>query len=235
LPFCNTLQLTTSNTYSICFFLHNSKLQPQKVTGITKTANNHPSILESVGDASDRFQVSTMDNCRDTKFDNVVFCAPPSGFDDYAGAVRDAVTNSWSGLDNGGTFVFTSSGGMYVLYRCFCFIIYFAMAHLSMTHISVPPSITKSQSQTPKTWSRRIDGTRTHQRRNSYGRSRTKSSHCQTGPCRRSSYPKWRMCPSIGRFVYLGTRSPWVLVKGPRKSKRCGRSRGWTHQSTSLR
>jgi hypothetical protein len=53
-----------------------------------------------------------MDDSKGQKFDNVVFCAPPSGFEDYGGAVEDAVANVWSGLENGGTFVFTSSGGM---------------------------------------------------------------------------------------------------------------------------
>lgn len=84
-----------------------------KVTGITKTTNNHQSILDAVG-KSDRFHVSTMEDCQGKKFDNVVFCAPPSGFEDYAGAVADAATNVWTGLDSGGTFVFTSSGGVYV-------------------------------------------------------------------------------------------------------------------------
>jgi hypothetical protein len=40
-----------------------------------------------------------------------VFCAPPSGFDDYPEAVRDAVTNIWD-KSSDGVFVFTSSGGM---------------------------------------------------------------------------------------------------------------------------
>lgn len=81
------------------------------VTGITKTTNNHPSIQEAIG-SEDRFSVATMDDCKGKTFDNVVFCAPPSGFDDYGGAVEDAVTNVWSGLEKGGNFVFTSSGGM---------------------------------------------------------------------------------------------------------------------------
>ena len=85
------------------------------VTGITKTTNNHQNILDAVSDNEDRFEVTTMDDCNGKTFDNVVFCAPPSGFDNYPGAVKDAVTNVWSGLDRGGTFVFTSSGGMYVL------------------------------------------------------------------------------------------------------------------------
>jgi hypothetical protein len=89
----------------LCFF------DSRKVTGITKTTNNHGSIREAIGN-NDRFQLVTMDACQGQQFDNVVFCAPPSGFDDYGGAVEDAVSNVWSGLENGGTFVFTSSGGM---------------------------------------------------------------------------------------------------------------------------
>ena len=70
--------------------------------------------MNAVGDDEGRFQVSTLDACKaETKtFDNVIFCAPPSGFEDYAGAVENAVANIWSGLEKGGTFVFTSSGGM---------------------------------------------------------------------------------------------------------------------------
>ncbi|CAB9513656.1 expressed unknown protein [Seminavis robusta] len=83
------------------------------VTGITKTTNNHASILEAVGEEDTRFQVTTMEESQGKTFDNVVFCAPPSGFDDYGAAVEHAVTNVWSGLDHGGTFVFTSSGGIH--------------------------------------------------------------------------------------------------------------------------
>jgi hypothetical protein len=80
------------------------------VTGVTKSSTRHESILEQVGD-SDRFSVKTLDEIQGQKFRDVVFCAPPSGFDDYAAAVEDAVTNVWDGtLD--GAFVFTSSGGM---------------------------------------------------------------------------------------------------------------------------
>lgn len=46
-------------------------------------------------------------------FKDVVFCAPPSGFDDYPQAVKDAATQLWSGPSSGGSFVFTSSGGVY--------------------------------------------------------------------------------------------------------------------------
>jgi hypothetical protein len=66
-----------------------------------------------VGD-SDRFSVKTGDDCKGQKYANVIFCAPPSGFDDYPAAVEDAASNLWEGPSGGGVFVFTSSGGMYV-------------------------------------------------------------------------------------------------------------------------
>lgn len=45
-------------------------------------------------------------------FKDVVFCAPPSGFDDYPAAVKEAAAQLWSGSASG-SFVFTSSGGVY--------------------------------------------------------------------------------------------------------------------------
>jgi hypothetical protein len=87
------------------------------VTGITKTTNNHESIRDQVGAAySDRLHLVTSDEAgnRGEKFRDVVFCAPPSGFEDYAAAVADAVENIWAGPEAGGVFVFTSSGGVYV-------------------------------------------------------------------------------------------------------------------------
>jgi hypothetical protein len=69
--------------------------------------------LEEVGE-SDRFVLKTGEEVEGAKFQNVVFCAPPSGFDDYPAAVEDAITNLWAGPSEGGAFVFTSSGGMYV-------------------------------------------------------------------------------------------------------------------------
>ena len=85
------------------------------VTAITKTTNNHESILEKVGGASEsghNFNLVTADEIpKEKKFTNVIFCAPPSGFEDYPGAVGDAVDNLWAGPENG-MFVFTSSGGM---------------------------------------------------------------------------------------------------------------------------
>lgn len=82
------------------------------MTGITKTKNRHESILAEVG-SDDRFQVKTGDECQGVKFNNVVFCAPPSGFEDYPGAVEECITKTWVGPSEGGVFVFTSSGGIY--------------------------------------------------------------------------------------------------------------------------
>ncbi len=49
---------------------------------------------------------------KENQFQNVVFCAPPSGFEDYPGAVKEAMENLWAGPSSGGRFIFTSSGGM---------------------------------------------------------------------------------------------------------------------------
>ena len=90
------------------------RIQHPLVTAITKTKNNHESIISKVGSSNDNsyFELVTMEDIpKDHKFQHVVFCAPPSGFEDYAGAVKDVVANLWSGPENG-HFVFTSSGGM---------------------------------------------------------------------------------------------------------------------------
>jgi len=81
------------------------------VTAITKTSNNHASILNAVGEHQN-FNIVTLDNIpKEEKYANVIFCAPPSGFEDYPGAIKDAADNLWAGPDQG-RFVFTSSGGM---------------------------------------------------------------------------------------------------------------------------
>ena len=95
-------------------FVFFTKIPTAVVTGVTKTPTNHPSILETVGE-SDRFSVKTADECKGSKYKSVVFCAPPSGFDNYPAAVEDAVTTLWAGPSEGGLFIFTSSGGMYVM------------------------------------------------------------------------------------------------------------------------
>lgn len=81
------------------------------MTGITKTKNRHEDIQAEVG-KSDRFVLKTEDECKGKKFQNVVFCAPPSGFEDYPGAVGECAEKLWTGSSDGGVFVFTSSGGM---------------------------------------------------------------------------------------------------------------------------
>jgi hypothetical protein len=99
--------LTSSLSHVIHILLHETSCT---VTGVTKTSNRHESILEQIG-GNDRFYVKTADDIQGQKFRDVVFCAPPSGFDDYAAAVEDAVTNVCDSTSDG-AFVFTSSGGM---------------------------------------------------------------------------------------------------------------------------
>jgi hypothetical protein len=87
------------------------------VTGITKTSNRHQDILDEVGgDYGGRFTLQTSEDRKlesGTKYKYCVFCAPPSGFDDYPGALTSAIGNTWEGPSDGGIFVFTSSGGIY--------------------------------------------------------------------------------------------------------------------------
>jgi hypothetical protein len=88
------------------------------VTGITKTRNRHDDIRAAL--PSPNFNLMCEDDFESgkssdsspqqaTRYDHVVFCAPPSGFDDYAAAVKDAVDQLWNGK---GAFVFTSSGAV---------------------------------------------------------------------------------------------------------------------------
>jgi hypothetical protein len=87
------------------------------VTGITKSSNRHEEIRTAVPSNSQRVftlissesGVSPVDGSM--KYDNVVFCAPPSGFGDYAKAVQDAVDQLWN-KDGNGVFLFTSSGAV---------------------------------------------------------------------------------------------------------------------------
>jgi len=102
--------------------LSHSDFANRSIIGITKSTNRHDAIREQVlGSSSDdnseqnsRFQLLTMDNVLELQqqYTDVVFCAPPSGFDDYPTAVKDAATQLWSG-NKKGSFVFTSSGGVY--------------------------------------------------------------------------------------------------------------------------
>ena len=93
------------------------------VIGITKSTKRHDEIRTKVlgGDdqLSDRFELRTAeeyDGKEIKKFNHCVFCAPPSGFEDYPSAVKGAIVDLWMGNteeNSGGAFVFTSSGGIY--------------------------------------------------------------------------------------------------------------------------
>ena len=90
--------------------LESAELAGTSVTGITKSDKNHESIRQAVGN-SDLFHLTTIDECSE-KFCNVVFCAPPSGSEDYAADVKSAAENIWIGKGGGGIFAFTSSGSV---------------------------------------------------------------------------------------------------------------------------
>lgn len=74
-----------------------------------------------------RFQLATLDEVLATAttaattcgsrprrhYKDVVFCAPPSGFDDYASGITEVATCLWSATPQRGSFVFTSSGVVY--------------------------------------------------------------------------------------------------------------------------
>jgi nucleoside-diphosphate-sugar epimerase len=98
---------------SLCRQLLNDNNYEWKVTGITKTSHRHTDIWKQVGDHEERFTLQTVDTVLDKKYPYCVFCAPPSGFDDYARAVEDAMNTFWDKTAVDGIFVFTSSGGIY--------------------------------------------------------------------------------------------------------------------------
>lgn len=102
---------------SLCKQLLSSpRFESTSVTAITKSTSRHESIKENIGALSEKetFQLTTYEDIPEgSVFENVVFCAPPSGFEDYPGAVKDAITKLWAGSNSGGAFVFTSSGGIY--------------------------------------------------------------------------------------------------------------------------
>lgn len=85
----------------------------RQVIGITKSTTRHDEILQTVGSHDGRFQVKAYGDLGGQTFKDVVFCAPPSGSDDYPAAVKDAASSVWAGRDSGGTFVFTSSGAVF--------------------------------------------------------------------------------------------------------------------------
>jgi hypothetical protein len=105
-----------------------SSTTSSRVLGVTQTSNNHETIRADIGHhhhhqtggGDDRFQLITNEDVAAAassskqlwrRFDNVVFCAPPSGFTDYPLAVRTAMDQLWAGPDHG-VFVFTSSGAV---------------------------------------------------------------------------------------------------------------------------
>ena len=85
-----------------------------QVIGVTATTKNHEKIRETVGCTDDsRFRLTTSEDTSEEveKTANVVFCAPPSGFENYPEAVQTATEKYWLGPDTG-KFVFTSSGAV---------------------------------------------------------------------------------------------------------------------------
>jgi nucleoside-diphosphate-sugar epimerase len=112
----------------LCRMILEDSSTSSRVVGVTQTRNNHESIRADIGhhhhhagDSDDRFQLITNEDVAAAaassskklwrRFDNVVFCAPPSGFTDYPLAVRTAMDQLWAGPDHG-VFVFTSSGAV---------------------------------------------------------------------------------------------------------------------------
>ena len=106
------------------------------IVGVTRTKTRHESIRRSVlrhdVDGADdvekegsRFRLMTLDEVLATTaattsrprrhYKDVVFCAPPSGFDDYASGITEVATRLWSAAtpQQRGSFVFTSSGVVY--------------------------------------------------------------------------------------------------------------------------
>ena len=122
---------------SLCrMLLSHPSFSSRSVVGITRGTSRHDEIrgavLEQLGVGTDdeereedgcasrggRFRLLTMEEAtRDGRsgrtYRDVVFCAPPSGFDDYPGAIDAAAETLWSGPDGGGSFAFTSSGVVY--------------------------------------------------------------------------------------------------------------------------
>lgn len=135
--FSSAMSVATASTPSTCAvvgvgvlgtslckqLLEDPELNDMKVVGITKSTKRHDEILAKVvgGDdrLSDRFELRTAEEYdgKDKKiFNHCVFCAPPSGFEDYPSAVKGAIDGLWMGKteeNKGGAFVFTSSGGIY--------------------------------------------------------------------------------------------------------------------------
>lgn len=84
------------------------------LTAITKSHYHHDLIQHEIGDTS-RFQLWTyqefIDNIcqnRESRFPNVIFCAPPSEFQNYEEVVQMSMDQFWLG-NQYGKFLFTSS------------------------------------------------------------------------------------------------------------------------------
>ena len=97
-----------------------------ELVGITKTKQRHEEIQQQIisNNKNHRsFQLQTFEEAvmkQDTDesalFDHVLFCAPPSGFENYPMALQQAL-QIWKGpcssSSNDSSFVFTSSGAVY--------------------------------------------------------------------------------------------------------------------------
>jgi nucleoside-diphosphate-sugar epimerase len=84
------------------------------VTGVTRSISRHEAIASHMKNP-EKLKLSTLEDVLSSgkKFKNIVFCAPPSGSEDYPGDIRQAITSLWEGAAGGGSFAFTSSGGIY--------------------------------------------------------------------------------------------------------------------------
>lgn len=79
------------------------KNQGARVVGQTNTTSRHED-LKALG-----IEPRLKTECGEEQFTNVIFCAPPSGSDDYTGEIV-AASKLWNGT---GTFMFTSSSAVY--------------------------------------------------------------------------------------------------------------------------
>lgn len=87
--------------------LWNDEFGDGLVFGQTKTETNHEK-LKILGINPMCKSPSLTNNSR--RFANVVYCAPPSGSENYVEDIQTALDSSWDGTGN---FVFTSSAGVY--------------------------------------------------------------------------------------------------------------------------
>ena len=91
------------------------------IVGVTKTSSRHDALLkelcEKKEEYGDRVSLCTMEQALQDSLtcNHVVFCAPPSGFDDYPTAISTAFQFllSSENKEEVGSYIFTSSGGVY--------------------------------------------------------------------------------------------------------------------------